>query len=1324
MNRTLHFLISAISAICMGLSLSLFTACEGCSGDDEPEYGISITGPQLASTVVPPLLIEGEFVDENDELTELRMQILRDSDGAYWTGTEWGGSGSTELPTIRNLTNWESDGSLVPSGAELADGYYYITAIARYNRTNGAHEERANSVFAVGVVSPPVTPALYGWGANSVGQLGAGVFASSPNLIPVNMRGVLEGKIVVAVSAGEEHNLALTSEGLVYSWGKNNDKQLGNGPAVFASEHFPVAVDTSTALNGKKVVGISAGFNHSLAVDKDGVAYAWGGGLSGALGNNDTSDTDVGQAITVGGQLASKKVKEVVAGIGYSLARTEDGLLYAWGFNGAGQLGIGSTVTTPTPTPVTGLAGKYVFAVSAHGKHVLALARNGLGAVEVYAWGQGTSGQLGNNATANVNAPMLVGGLLTGKLVTAISTGSDHSMALADDKVYVWGKGNLGQLGNGTNGTGNQSNVPIEVGGDLTGKKLVRICAGADFCFAATEDNHVYAWGSNAQDTLPGLGAPGYVLPVEADFSAALTGGRVILGLSAGDDHGIVLTGFSVLPEGQIVVKPVQNGVEAAIANGATINYGTNAVGTSNPLFIRIYNEGNAALTNLQADLPPTEFDFFGTYILPSLAKSDPPAGFYVFFNPQSTGFHTTTLQITSSDPKNSPFTITLEGTAIPAGDVDTGFTNPAITGGSVNAMVTQANGQVVVGGSFTNVGVFARNRIARLSATGSLDPGFDPNVNGDVNCILVQPDGRIVIAGNFSTVGNALTTRNGIARLNPDGSLDTLFNPDATGQIMSMALQNDGKIIIAGSFTDIGGTGHSRLARLETNGTVDTAGFNPDVPGTVRSVAVQTDGKIVIGGSFLSVGGFGHSRIARVEANGDVDNGFTASVSPGSVLSVAVQSDGQVLAGGSFTNPRNRLARWGPSGIVDGSFDPNVSGTVSTIAVQTDGDILIGGTFTTVGGSTTRNNVARIEESGSLDFYFDPNPDNTVNSIGLQADGKILMGGFFANVGGVPRSQQVRLKNTTATQLLNVPDTGTIEWLRGGGSPEVQQVFFEMSGDGGTTWVPLGPGTRSTFPAPAWRLTGAVMPATGHVRAYAFGPSGQNCGSSSLLETIAAYGGPSEIEVTSTGNILHDHLGSRDFGVAATGTGFVDVVFTIQNTGTSTLKELGGTSISGANAVSFKIIAPPAPTVAGNGGTTTFTVRFNPRIEKFNTALLTIPNNDPNEGMFKITLTGDGGISVPNWKIQKGIAGAPDTGDTDGDDISELLENAIGTSPTEKNGDSTSISLDGGGGSFAPPPTPPSPSTISATNWRWAISSSKWNGATPWPPTTGIPTM
>jgi uncharacterized delta-60 repeat protein len=175
-------------------------------------------------------------------------------------------------------------------------------------------------------------------------------------------------------------------------------------------------------------------------------------------------------------------------------------------------------------------------------------------------------------------------------------------------------------------------------------------------------------------------------------------------------------------------------------------------------------------------------------------------------------------------------------------------------------------------------VGLALAGGAAAVHGQSALD-GFDPNANGQVLVVVVQPDGKILLGGDFTTLspnGGAAVRRNRIARLNPDGTLDTAFNPNANNyRVNAIAVQADGKILAGGFFTSIGGQTRNHIARLDaTTGLADS--FDPNANGTeVDSIAVQVDGKILAGGAFTSIGGAARHNIARLDATTGLADSF-----------------------------------------------------------------------------------------------------------------------------------------------------------------------------------------------------------------------------------------------------------------------------------------------------------------------------------------------------------------------------------------------------------------------------------------------------------------
>ena len=208
---------------------------------------------------------------------------------------------------------------------------------------------------------------------------------------------------------------------------------------------------------------------------------------------------------------------------------------------------------------------------------------------------------------------------------------------------------------------------------------------------------------------------------------------------------------------------------------------------------------------------------------------------------------------------------------------------------------------------------------------------------------VVVQPDGKILIGGGFTTLspnGGPPVTRNHIARLNPDGTLDNDFDPNANDFVYAIAVQADGKILAGGAFNganSIGGQTRNRIARLDpVSGLADS--FNPNADSEVFSITVQADGKILAGGDFGIIGGETRNGIARLDPTTGLADSFDPNATIGAgipaVLSIVVQADGKILVGGFFLSigghSRNGIARLDPTTGLADSFDPQAGDPLS----------------------------------------------------------------------------------------------------------------------------------------------------------------------------------------------------------------------------------------------------------------------------------------------------------------------------------------------------------------------------------------------------------
>jgi uncharacterized delta-60 repeat protein len=378
-------------------------------------------------------------------------------------------------------------------------------------------------------------------------------------------------------------------------------------------------------------------------------------------------------------------------------------------------------------------------------------------------------------------------------------------------------------------------------------------------------------------------------------------------------------------------------------------------------------------------------------------------------------------------------------------GTRDTAFTTNAGTGanGTVNSLVIQSDGKIVLGGSFTTFNGVTVNRIVRLNADGTRDTTFTTNAgtgtNGVVSKVETQSDGKILIGGSFSGFNGVTVNR--IVRLNSNGTRDTTFTTNtgtgADGIVDAIAIQSDGKIILGGDFTTFNSATVNAIVRLNANGTRDTAFTTNTGTGTVNGVEViviQTDGKIIIGGGFTTFNGVTVNRIVRLNADGTRDTTFTTNAGTGTndtVNAIAIQSDGKIVLGGGFTTFNGVAA----IGIVrlnsDGLLEPTAgfNSSVFAIAIQSDGKIVLGGGFTTF-NSVTVNRIVRLNADGTIDTAFTTNTgtgaNSTVNAVAIQSDGKIVLGGLFTIFNGVTVNFIVRLNADGTRDTAFTTNTGT----------------------------------------------------------------------------------------------------------------------------------------------------------------------------------------------------------------------------------------------------------------------------------------------------------
>jgi alpha-tubulin suppressor-like RCC1 family protein len=363
---------------------------------------------------------------------------------------------------------------------------------------------------------------LLAWGINSFGQLGDGTstgpkscdgFACSTKPVKVKLP---RRTRVVAVAAGEDHSLALTSTGRVLAWGDNFDGQLGDGTFTGPQSCGGLPCSTKPVKvklpKGIRVVALAAGGGFSLALTSTGQVLSWGFNGNGELGDG-TRGINKDHPVKVKLPKGTKAVA-VAAGANHGMALTSTGKVLAWGWNRYGQLGNGTTTNSHYPVKVKLPKRTKAVAVAAGGNYSLALSRRG----RVLAWGLNADGELGDGTYTGPGTCRRGYGCSTtpvkvklpkGTKAVAVSAGGDHSLALTSTgRVLAWGGNSYGQLGD-ANSTGPEkcighercSTTPVKV--KLPeGTKAVAVSAGDRHSLALTSTGHVLAWGFSAEGQL------------------------------------------------------------------------------------------------------------------------------------------------------------------------------------------------------------------------------------------------------------------------------------------------------------------------------------------------------------------------------------------------------------------------------------------------------------------------------------------------------------------------------------------------------------------------------------------------------------------------------------------------------------------------------------------------------------------------------------------------------------------------------------------------------------------------------------------------------
>jgi alpha-tubulin suppressor-like RCC1 family protein len=789
------------------------------------------------------------------------------------------------------------------------------------------------------------------WGYNNYGQLGNGTTTNS--LTPVSVSGL--GGTVSAIAAGTYHTLALMGDGTVKAWGNNGSGQLGNGS--YTSSSLPVTV---SGLSGQ-VTAIAAGYNFSLALLADGTVMAWGLNGSGQLGNGSYTTSPTPVAVGSLGGVATA----IAAGAYHGAALLSDGTVKTWGNNGAGQLGIGTTIGNPLPQTVSSLGGA-ASAIAAGDSHTVALLSDG----SVKGWGDNSAGQLGTGTTTNSLVPVSVSGL--GGTVTALAAGDYHTVVLlANGSLQAWGRNGHGQLGDGMGPVAPQSvavnldNLPPLVsvdnpGGTYTSSVQVSLACADGFSGC----NGIYYTTDGSVPTWP---VTGTTQLYQAALTMAESGSIRYLALDrAGNVSAVTTQNYSITP----ATYPL------------TITFAGSGSGV-----VRLSSGGICTTGCSQSIIVGAQ-----VMLVPGAAARSRFVGW--------TGCDTVAgavcnVTMTASKSVTATFDQYPVGGAI------------AVAGGAYHSVAVQANGSVQAWGDN------GQGQLGNGSTTSSTVPVTVTGLAGQVvdvavgayHTVALLADGTVQAWGNnsFGQLGNGTTTASSqpVTVTGLGGTVTAI----AAGAYHTLALMADGTVKAWGDNSE-GQLGNGSTVSSSIPVTVTGLGAQP--------VAIAADGANSL--ALLASGAvqaWGYNNYGQLGNGSTVDSatpvtvtglgGAAVAIANGYYHTLALMADGTVKAWGY--NYYGQLGNGGTNSSLTPVTVTGLDGVAAisaganhSLAMKADGSVQTWGLNTSgqLGNGSVSNSALPVTVSGLTNASAVG--AGITHSLALRADGTVVAWGLNAN--------------------------------------------------------------------------------------------------------------------------------------------------------------------------------------------------------------------------------------------------------------------------------------------------------------------------------------
>lgn len=342
------------------------------------------------------------------------------------------------------------------------------------------------------------------------------------------------------------------------------------------------------------------------------------------------------------------------------------------------------------------------------------------------------------------------------------------------------------------------------------------------------------------------------------------------------------------------------------------------------------------------------------------------------------------------------------------------------------------------VGGDFGSIGAQSRNRIAKLTTTGTgtADATWNPNADNYIRALALNGT-ELFVGGAFTNIGGISRSR--IAKLNTigTGTANVTWNPISNGPVWSLLLVGT-ELYVGGSFSNIGAQNRNNIAKLSTTGSGNAnATWNPNATGGIVHSMLVINTELYVGGLYNNIGGQPRSCLAKITTTGTGSADINWDPNPNYSVKCLAYSGTDLYVGGQFTNigaqNRNFIARVSINGVgaVDATYNSGACNAVNSIAIS-NSDVYLGGSFISVGGATKKYITRFDKTNGAADQTWNPNANNVVQTLAI-AGAEVFVGGVFTNIGGQNRNSIAKLATTgigNADALWNPNCNGNVTCL------------------------------------------------------------------------------------------------------------------------------------------------------------------------------------------------------------------------------------------------------------------------------------------------------